>query len=164
MESVDAREHVGVVPVLGLGVGGIRIKAVVGLDARGGRVGRSCGAYVDDSGERRTSIEHAGCAFDDLHLLHVFHREESPDRASGISGEQGQVVHQHLHAAACAKTVAASPADLRFGIHNHHPGGLLQGFVHIEGVLALYEPRLQHLHGYGELGNVLFKLARGDHR
>ena len=34
---------------------GDRIKAVVGLDARGGRVGRSCGAYVDDSGERRTT-------------------------------------------------------------------------------------------------------------
>ena len=68
-----------------------------------------------------------------------------PDRASGISGEQGQVVHQHLRM--LRQSCSRFPADLRFRIHNHHPGGLLQA----SSILRVFLPsiaRLQHLHEY----------------
>ena len=122
-------------------------------------------ADVDHPAQCGAPVEHRAGAFDDFDLFQIFERQEPPGGPSGISAEDGQIIHQHHDARAGAVGKAASTPDLGFSIHQAHAWGLFDGGFQCRGRLVLHQCRLQHLQRDGYFRGILFKPpGRHDHQ
>ena len=146
------------VPVLGCFCAPwVAVHAVLQAHAgQGPRVGVAR-ADVDHPAQCGAPVEHRAGAFDDFDLLQIFERQEPPGGPSGISAEDGQIVHQHHDARAGAVGKAASTPDLGFSVHEAHAWGLFDGGFQRGGRLVFHQRRLEHLQRDGDLRSILFK-------